>query len=209
MILSKLASTLTLDYHSCSSSNDNHYNTLMMRPHAPQSEEMNSIEKEKLRKRKEEITLEWEKIVEAYRKQFGEPKHDINGNIYFPFPSSNDSEQFYDKQAKEGRIFMMLEVDGNGPTGNYFFSIGDGNQYRGYADQQHIGEIQEALDSWMFKGDEEKSELEKTLFSGVSKDQRAKYNLQNLKSENKSIVSPITEDEDEDDEITKRVKLRI
>lgn len=120
------------------------------------------------------------KMLAAYRKKFGEEKKDEKGNVFLQFPSPAAADKFFEEQAQEGTKFMLLQVDGKGPTGNYAFSTGDGTCYRGKVDPSQIKEIRDAMAGWEKTQDpQEKKEFEKILLKGVSESQVKEYNQKN------------------------------
>ncbi len=71
---------------------------------------------------------DWQKIVEDYTKQFGEPRSD--GVLVFS--SQEAVTKFCTEQAEKGRKFLLEEIDANNnPTGHYEFSCGDGKLHEG------------------------------------------------------------------------------
>lgn len=148
---------------------------------------------------------DWPKILAAYRKKFGQEQVDNQGRPCLSFPTFEDSTKFYSEQAQQGNKFMIMErgADGTGLSGNYEFSIGDGNVYKGHVDASKIREIENAMNAWENTIDlDKKKEYEQIFLQGVSSSQLDQY-----RQKNEMLAQ--NDDEDEDEERANRRSLRL
>ncbi|WP_419420380.1 hypothetical protein ACNVED_03505 [Legionella sp. D16C41] len=78
--------------------------------------------------KKPEDDKDWADIVVAYKALY--PKVDITDNI-LKFSSPKKADEFFSEQAKNGKIFLVQEMNNGKITDKYQFSFGNGEVYKG------------------------------------------------------------------------------